>query len=76
MWVLLFLVGLVLDALIALYTKAVAKGQASMAAAMTAAVTALNLAVLDQILSGRDWLGALAFIFGGAVGTFCIVRRK
>ncbi len=75
MCLMLFLTGLVLDALIALYTRAIAHGQAMMAAALSAALTVLNLLVLDAVLTGHNWLGALAFVAGGSLGSYWAVAR-
>ena len=67
-----FLVGVLQDFMIALYTRLVSTKQTIWASLLSFIITAINLAVIYTLLTGledKGWIAILAYAIGNAVGT-------
>ncbi len=75
-----FLVGLLQDFIIALYTRLINKGAAISSAVLSTLITIINLAVIYSILarfdSEKSILAILAYALGNGVGTFIGTKFK
>jgi len=75
-----FLVGLMQDFVIALYTRLVNEGAALSSAVLSTLITVINLAVIYSILirfdSERSIFAIIAYALGNGVGTFIGVKFK
>lgn len=70
-----FAVGLVRDALCAIYYRAISVGQARLAGGVGGGITLLDLGVLGLLIRAWSVPLLIAYSLGSGLGTFFIVRK-
>jgi hypothetical protein len=76
--VLIFFAGILVDALVTWYTRAVAERKPVFAATMSGALALLNMLVIGMVVAwaeDRGFMSILAFAGGNWVGTYVTVKR-
>jgi len=75
----IFIAGLIVDLLVAKYTRYIALKESGMAALLSGLITVANFVFLIVILKGsasESLLNILAFAGGGSVGTFLALKTS